>query len=523
MTFLEGPTVLQERLDAINAACHLHIHDTGMRGLTSVANIRRGSILFHEQPVLYISKASQKAFMFSTKVAQARRGTGSLLHRARSPIHAPSSSTVSPTGVADLQAHGFTLSPGWTAASALLALRDLQPVTTSPAPFTAERLAAVLSSNGAGAAFADDASDPDVGMTCLLLAFSMLNHSCTPNVTWRSAWSVERNAPVFTVYALRDIFAGEELRISYGPVDRPQAVRKADLQARYGFTCDCSRCSTCWDDTSALLCPACSCAVYRSRSLLCSSCGESWILAEGISSRLEWLPETAHRAQGDAPCTDQAWSLHSDLVWWLDDEPCMRTLSAAIALVHSYDVKLYQLLLSLREEGLEKQCAAHRNGHSVDDTLQSTAVLVALSETCVHHVSPEPAQQMSTPYTWRRPQEHIDGHLALGDAALLHAASLHHNYISFGETAVSTAACAWPTHVQYAQLSHATQLLALAEEQYTLAHRWTADFAKPCRLEKWEAHISSCTAAVASWRSEPFSSSAIRDAVLHWREERSRM
>lgn len=66
------------------------------------------------------------------------------------------------------------------------------------------------------------------GSTEVFCAASMINHSCVPNAYFRSYNSL---------YALRDIPAGEQIFISYGVLDP-----KVDLPELYGFECTCPRC-----------------------------------------------------------------------------------------------------------------------------------------------------------------------------------------------------------------------------------------------------------------------------------------
>ena len=67
---------------------------------------------------------------------------------------------------------------------------------------------------------------------------AMLNHSCDPNVEWRS---INGTAHIELV-ALRGISKGEELFISYIDQRLPQPERSEKLSTLYGFTCKCSRC-----------------------------------------------------------------------------------------------------------------------------------------------------------------------------------------------------------------------------------------------------------------------------------------
>ena len=75
---------------------------------------------------------------------------------------------------------------------------------------------------------------------------SRLNHSCVPNVV------KELSGFTAVVKTLRDIEAGEELRISYtdehaGAVDLDDALtarkRRESLSRKYNFWCQCERCA----------------------------------------------------------------------------------------------------------------------------------------------------------------------------------------------------------------------------------------------------------------------------------------
>jgi SET domain-containing protein len=66
-----------------------------------------------------------------------------------------------------------------------------------------------------------------------------VNHSCEPNT--------RRLTHHGTLYAtaMRDIRAGEELLVSYLTLDELQLLvhqRRALLQSKYSFMCECSRC-----------------------------------------------------------------------------------------------------------------------------------------------------------------------------------------------------------------------------------------------------------------------------------------
>ena len=65
-----------------------------------------------------------------------------------------------------------------------------------------------------------------------------LNHSCDPNIEWRSVNGSNR----IEFVALRDIRAGEELFISYIDQSESRETRQFELENLYGFTCSCSKC-----------------------------------------------------------------------------------------------------------------------------------------------------------------------------------------------------------------------------------------------------------------------------------------
>jgi hypothetical protein len=67
---------------------------------------------------------------------------------------------------------------------------------------------------------------------------ALMNHSCDPNVEWRSV----NGTACIELVALRPIAAGEELFLSY--IDQSQSVdkRRSELERLYGFRCECTRC-----------------------------------------------------------------------------------------------------------------------------------------------------------------------------------------------------------------------------------------------------------------------------------------
>lgn len=70
------------------------------------------------------------------------------------------------------------------------------------------------------------------------LNFSRFNHSCDPNADWGCTPTTDS---VLTVVTQRDIAAGEEICLSYIPLDGPLQNRR-DRLVHWGFVCICPRC-----------------------------------------------------------------------------------------------------------------------------------------------------------------------------------------------------------------------------------------------------------------------------------------
>ncbi|MCJ1474303.1 hypothetical protein MMC13_002961 [Lambiella insularis] len=66
---------------------------------------------------------------------------------------------------------------------------------------------------------------------------ALLNHSCNPNTC------ISFSGPILSVRALRPIAEDTELTISYIDITNPAPIRRADLLARYFFTCTCPSCA----------------------------------------------------------------------------------------------------------------------------------------------------------------------------------------------------------------------------------------------------------------------------------------
>ncbi|CAH7676277.1 hypothetical protein BY996DRAFT_4577577 [Phakopsora pachyrhizi] len=66
-----------------------------------------------------------------------------------------------------------------------------------------------------------------------------LNHDCRPNV----AYNFNDITLQLEMYAIKDIVPGEELTVSYIPMNSPRKIRQESLKSHYGFDCRCSQCS----------------------------------------------------------------------------------------------------------------------------------------------------------------------------------------------------------------------------------------------------------------------------------------
>ncbi|KAK1773917.1 hypothetical protein QBC45DRAFT_426510 [Copromyces sp. CBS 386.78] len=85
-------------------------------------------------------------------------------------------------------------------------------------------------------------NDPadDLLYTVFASPISRLNHDCRPNADYRFDWE---NGLVQVITAVRDIFPGEEITISYiNPLQSRQA-RQKHLRMVWGFDCSCELCS----------------------------------------------------------------------------------------------------------------------------------------------------------------------------------------------------------------------------------------------------------------------------------------
>ncbi|KAF8346575.1 hypothetical protein F5887DRAFT_1179893 [Amanita rubescens] len=76
--------------------------------------------------------------------------------------------------------------------------------------------------------------------TCICRDLSRVNHSCSPNATYR--WVL--NDLMYELRALRPIKKGEEICISYVNYLRSRSARQEHLQSSYAFACMCSGCSS---------------------------------------------------------------------------------------------------------------------------------------------------------------------------------------------------------------------------------------------------------------------------------------
>eukprot|EP00026_Physarum_polycephalum_P008497 Phypoly_transcript_08585.p1 GENE.Phypoly_transcript_08585~~Phypoly_transcript_08585.p1 ORF type:complete len:482 (+),score=27.99 Phypoly_transcript_08585:45-1490(+) len=77
---------------------------------------------------------------------------------------------------------------------------------------------------------------------CLFTIHSCINHSCSPNAENRSTKEDRVTNAKVVLRALKPIKQGEELLITYIDETQSKANRQQELKAKYGFTCNCSRC-----------------------------------------------------------------------------------------------------------------------------------------------------------------------------------------------------------------------------------------------------------------------------------------
>ena len=70
----------------------------------------------------------------------------------------------------------------------------------------------------------------------LFIIISRFNHSCLPNV--HQAF----NSPNLRIYASRHIKKGEELCITYVPLNKPMSIVRQELLEKYRFLCMCELC-----------------------------------------------------------------------------------------------------------------------------------------------------------------------------------------------------------------------------------------------------------------------------------------
>ncbi|KAM7202988.1 SET domain containing protein [Naviculisporaceae sp. PSN 640] len=78
----------------------------------------------------------------------------------------------------------------------------------------------------------------DIDFHSTFTEVSRLNHDCAPNL----GYYFDTATLSHKVYAVSDIYPGEELSVSYVDVLHPRETRKKLLKATWGFDCSCERC-----------------------------------------------------------------------------------------------------------------------------------------------------------------------------------------------------------------------------------------------------------------------------------------
>ena len=99
-----------------------------------------------------------------------------------------------------------------------------------------EEAASCASGGDAGSVLRAAERAPGAG-TALFEAASLLNHSCEPNL----GVALSPGAHL-SLFASRDVAAGEELTISYVDAGLDVDTRRRALRHGYGFECRCARC-----------------------------------------------------------------------------------------------------------------------------------------------------------------------------------------------------------------------------------------------------------------------------------------
>lgn len=320
----------------------------------------------------------------------------------------------------------------------------------------------------------DDDDDPANGISCLLLLFSMFNHSCLPNITWISQWNTVYQAPMFQIYTLQPIKKNDELRISYISEKIYQKERKLDLYNRYKFICNCPRCTPSFDDTRALVCFEC-CGTVYGNSTRCSSCSTEWyqyiptdptrwepdsllpllklskrLLDERLRTKqTKNIKDTNVSETGDTSFTSLSLSssssssiplslvtsFYNDAVWFLEDEVNLRTLACAAARLHPFDVRFLSILCQIRDEGIDYYLRTLRsssppgsNSTSIfsspvstsDIALVTVRTLWHISEACLYSITRNVPFGISND-NWHRPQEQWDSLFTNIDVLLLYS------------------------------------------------------------------------------------------------------
>ncbi|KAA1068732.1 hypothetical protein PGT21_014296 [Puccinia graminis f. sp. tritici] len=72
----------------------------------------------------------------------------------------------------------------------------------------------------------------------LVLQESRFNHACRPNVVY----FIDHETQLMNLRAFESIASGEELTISYRPLEMDRESRRKELQETYGFRCTCPHC-----------------------------------------------------------------------------------------------------------------------------------------------------------------------------------------------------------------------------------------------------------------------------------------
>ena len=197
-----------------------------------------------------------------------------------------------------------------------------------------EAYAKIANLNALGALVDEDAPSEyrRVPLLCPLVA--MIQHHCAPNCSYESFYSKSAGAPGIRVFSECDIGEGEEISISYIPRHLPTSARQTQLSTVYGFTCTCTRCVSCVEDTVVYRCTECQNGGIAEGgeegvTAPCSQCGSKRKGEMGMAERERFLTSSPLQS-GDAAARARLLLSSSTSPLHTDDQGCFSALYACL-------------------------------------------------------------------------------------------------------------------------------------------------------------------------------------------------